>query len=183
MRARAEAGNQPMALQRRTFQDLIALLAEESEIYEAFGKLLEDERDALMHLRASELGEITSQKETLALRIKALDESRKVMSEQLGRRFDLERDQVTIKALREFATPGESARLEEIRLELRERALECKRINDENARAARVGLDLIQNASEFLVGQADPAGKIYQKKGGYASEARRRTPAIVSKQV
>ena len=172
-----------MTSNHQAFEDLIKLLEEESEIYGEMGELLEAEQDALRRLAAPELGEITARKETLALRVKDLDESRKVMSEGLGRRLEIAPEELTVTALCERAPASASRRLHQVRTTLRDRASACKAINDYNSRAARRGLDLVSGAIGYLLQDADPTGKVYKKKGGYGQASRHVRPAMVSQEV
>jgi flagellar biosynthesis/type III secretory pathway chaperone len=172
-----------MQREDRSFPDLITLLEEEVTIYSQIRDLLERERHALLHMAASELGEICAAKETLALRIKALDESRRILSERLGRRLSISPDDLTVSKLCEFAPAGLKEKLSIARDQLREQALACRELNEINASAARKGLEIVTTAVEFLVRESDPAGKVYEaKKSPYAAAARR-APAIVSRQM
>lgn len=92
-----------MASVLKTFEDLIQLLEEETLIYSQLGELLALEKQALLKLAASELGEIASRKETLGLRIKALDESRKILSLRMGKAFGIKSGDLTVTALVSFA--------------------------------------------------------------------------------
>lgn len=163
------------------FDDLISLLLEEAAIYRQMSALLAEEREALLSMAASDLAEICARKETLALRVKALDESRKLLSDRLGRRFGIAPADLTVSTLCRLAPKPVAERLDAARKELRELALECKNLNEANSRAARRGVDLITSAVEFLLADPDPAGRVYQKKGGYGAPARR-SPEVVSHQ-
>jgi flagellar biosynthesis/type III secretory pathway chaperone len=167
----------------QAYRDLYSLLDQEAGIYEQLAALLEAEREALVHLAASELGEICSRKETLALRIKALDESRRVLSERLGRRFGLAGEELTVTALLRFAPDALGDRLDAVRRRLQEQVERCKNINEYNARAAGRGLELIGGAIRHLIGDSDPANRIYRKKGGCAAYGARPNPAMVSQKV
>ena len=173
--------------------DLIALLEEEAAIYGRIGALLEREQKALLGLEVSELGEIASQKEMLALRIKTLDESRQIMSARLGAGLGMGPGEVTVSALcdairRGLLDTGASDRaqladrLDEVRQKLKDRAESCRGINEINSRAARRGLDLISGAIEHLLTEADPAGHLYQKKGDYDRSGAAASPALISEE-
>ena len=170
-----------MYTDEKSWDDLVRLLEEETEIYGRMGELLQGEREALLHLEAARLAEICSEKETLGLRIKALDESRKILSERLGRRFAIPCDRLTLSELCRRAPLEKSERLQRARGELRRRAHHCKQLNDYNSRAARRGLDLMNGAIDFLLTEGDPAGKVYEKSGGYGPG--RKSPSMISQQV
>jgi flagellar biosynthesis/type III secretory pathway chaperone len=165
----------------KPFLDLIELLEEELSIYSRMRELLDRESHALLHMAASELGEICSAKETLALRVKALDESRKILGERLGRQFAIAPGQLTVSSLCQFAPPEVAPRLGSVRDRLREEALACKQLNDLNSRAARKGIELVSGAVDFLVKNSDPAGKVYEaKKTPYGTQ--KRAPMVVSRE-
>lgn len=169
-----------MNADHQAFADLITLLDEEAGIYGQLADLLEKERAALLHLAASDLAEICAQKETLGLRVKALDESRRLLSERMGRRYGIVQEKLTVTELLKFAPTEFAAKLDSTRTRLRERVNLCRSINDSNSQAARRGLDLMNGAIDHLLQSSDPAGKVYQKKGGYGRAIHRAAPAVVS---
>lgn len=172
-----------MASVLKSFEDLIKLLQEEALIYSKLGELLALEKQALLKLAASELGEIVSRKETLGLRIKALDESRKILAARMGQAFGIQSKDLTVTALVSFAPVEAKARLNQAREDLRNAVLGCRSINDHNAIAADQGLRLFQNAIGFLIEESEQADKVYQKKGGYGSGPGTRQASVVSRQV
>lgn len=151
----------------QTFQALLALLEQEESIYSEMATLLEQEREALLAMKVDRLGQIASRKETLGLRIKAMDESRKMLSRRLGAALGLESDKITLTVLSQVAPADVGVRLGQIGQKLKQIVLKCQAANEFNARAACRGLDLVSGAIEYLIAQADPAGKLYQapKKG------------------
>lgn len=172
-----------MNADHQAFLELILMLEEESGIYGQMADLLEQERHALLHLAASDLSEVCSQKETLGLRIKALDESRKVMSERMARRYGILPEKLTVTELTRFAPADLAGRLDRVKVQLRAQAERCKTINDYNSRAARRGIDLVSGAINHLLAEADPAGRVYQKKGNYRPTAAHAGPAVISREV
>lgn len=171
------------------FDSLISLLAQEQAIYAELAVLLGEERTALRAMNASLLGEIVSRKETLALRVKALDESRRILANRLGRELGLPSDEVTVTRLASLAPPALGARLNEIGQSLKEVVLECQRINKENKRAAMHGSEIMGGMVEYLIKGVDPHGAVYQAplqgaKGAYGSSpARHEGPRLISRQV
>lgn len=173
--------------------DLIALLEEEAAIYGRIEALLKREQKALLGLEVSELGEIASQKEMLALRIKTLDESRQIMSARLSTCLGMGPGEVTVSALCDaigsgLLETGEgdraqlANRLDEVRRKLKDRAESCRGMNAINSRAARRGMELISGAIEHLLSEADPAGHLYQKKGDYDRSGAAASPALISEE-
>jgi flagellar biosynthesis/type III secretory pathway chaperone len=146
----------------QAFQALGTLLQHEQAIYEQMAGLLEQEREALLAMAADRLGEIVAQKETLALRVKALDESRKVLARRLGALIGLTPDQVTVANLCAQAPAELAGPLAQAGEGLRRVVLRCQEINAFNAQAANRGLELVSGMMEHLLERADPAGKVYQ---------------------
>ena len=159
------------------FDALLGLLAQEEAIYTEMADLLEREQKALGAMAAGALGELAARKETLALRVKALDESRRVLARRLGASLGLEQDQVTISRLATGVGGDTGRRLTAAGVSLRGVVERCRRLNEANGLAARRGLDLIAGAARWLVEQSDPAGPIWRpgKAGAYGAPARGRS--------
>lgn len=166
-------------METQSFLALISLLEQEEAIYGEMATLLDEEREALLAMALDRLGELTSRKETLALRIKAMDESRKLLARRLGTFFCLEPDQVTLSALGRHAPAHLAAPLQAAGEKLRATVERCQAINEYNARAASRGMSLVASSIEYLIAQADPVGKLYQapvrgaRAGGYGASLRR----------
>jgi flagellar biosynthesis/type III secretory pathway chaperone len=152
----------PSSPDNRHYEALIDLLLQEEAIYRELTELLDEEREAMLRLAVERLGEIVSRKETLGLRIKALDESRKVLARRLGTQLGLATDQVTVTNLCGRAPRSVAERLETIGRRLRRTVTACQEKNAYNARAATRGMELVASAIGHLIAQADPAGKVYQ---------------------
>lgn len=163
---------------------LIDLLTQEEAIYAEMARLLEEEREALLSLAVVRLGDLASRKETLALRIKAMDESRKLLARRLGLALGLDLDHITISALAQLIPPPGSLHLRAIGDKLRQTVQNCQSINEYNARAATLGRDLVSRSIEFMIQQADPAGPVYQnpKTKGYGGQRGHGASAFISRQ-
>ncbi len=136
------------------------------------GELLQKEQKALLAMRHSEVAEIVTRKETLLLRIKALDESRRVLARRLGESLRLTPDEITLTELSNHAPQMLATRLRESGDRLREIIELCKKLNDFNSRAARQGARLMSDVIEQLLTSNDPSGQVYSKPqrgavGGY----------------
>lgn len=156
---------------------LITLLEQEEAIYSEMAILLDEERAALVAMATDRLGEVVARKETLALRIKAMDESRKLLARRLGAAYGLSPERITLVDLCRQAPPELAMRLSRSGLKLKQTVQRCQEVNDYNARAATRGRELVSGAIEYLIAQADPAGNVYQApkaKGGYGAAAGRR---------
>ncbi len=157
-----------------SYPSLLALLAQEEAIYHEMAGLLEEEGAALTAMAPERVAELVARKETLALRIKALDESRRVLARRLATALGLAPDQVTITLLAELAEPTTGRQLAAAGAALRAVVERCRRLNEENGRAARLGMELVSDTARWLVAQADPAGQVWRpgrKGGGYGAPA------------
>ncbi len=146
----------------QALQSLVELLRQELAIYETMAELLGEEREALASLAADRLGELTARKETLVLRVKALDESRRLLARRLAAAAGVAPDDVTVSKLIEVAPPNMAAALADVAARLRDAVRRCRELNDMNARAAARGAELVAGAVRFLVDQAEPSGRVYQ---------------------
>lgn len=144
-------------------ESLIELLHEELSIYAELAGLLEAERAAMHAMALDALTRATAAKDTLLLRIKALDESRKLLAQRLASELGLPRDEVTLTRLAQVAPAPQAAQLRAAGNALRERVEQCQALNRHNALAAERGLDLVNRGIQYLVETADPAGRVYQK--------------------
>jgi flagellar biosynthesis/type III secretory pathway chaperone len=143
-------------------ESLISLLQQEHAIYCEMASLLAEERQALLAMAFAQVSELAGRKETLALRIKALDESRKLLARRLGAQCGLPSDQVTVNDLAACVPGPQAQRLRTVGAALRHAVQQCQELNRHNERAARRGLELVTGAIHHLIDAADPAGKVYQ---------------------
>ena len=144
-------------------ESLLDLLHQELSIYGDLSILLQEERAAMHAMAIDPLTQATSRKETLLLRIKALDESRKLLAQRLAAELGLTREQVTLTHLAEVLPAAQAAPLRAAGNALRKRVEECQELNRHNAMAAERGMDLVNRSIQYLVETADPAGMVYQK--------------------
>lgn len=170
-------------------ENLVTLLGEEHEIYGELAGVLELEHAALLAMEVSELGVCTSRKETLALRLRALDESRRLIAGRLATLLGVPKEAVTITRLCGAAGGAASVRLQLAAERLKMVVQRCHELNQVNSIAARKGLELASGAIQFLLAPPDPAGRVYQSpRGGargYAAAGSRpaQAPGLISRQV
>jgi flagellar biosynthesis/type III secretory pathway chaperone len=171
----------------QSLESLIDLLKQEWAIYDEMAVLLDGEREALLAMAAGRLGEIVARKDTLALRIKALDESRKLLARRLAASCGLRTDQVTVTKLSQLAPPEGARRLIRAGKALRQIVEQCQDLNQFNAMAAHRGMDVVGGVIQHLIFHADPAGKVYHApSGGGAYQgvtSGSRAPGFISRRV
>lgn len=168
------------------YEALIALLGQEQAIYEEMAGLLAVEGEALTQMAAHRLAEIVTRKETLVLRVKALDESRRLLARRLGAALGISSADLTLKNMAARSSNGMGRRLIAAGDSLRATIEQCRKINEHNSIAARRGLDLIGDAARWLIEQVDPAGPVYRPgrsgRGQAAYGATGRGPAFISRE-
>ena len=169
----------------QTYAALISLLEQEEAIYGEMAVALNEEREALLAMAADRLGELASRKETLALRVKALDESRKLLARRLESALGIPPEELTVTRLVQHAPSGMGERLRRVGQTLRQSVERCQAVNQFNERAARRGMSLLGGAIQYLIAQADPAGKLYQapRPKGYAAGGHSGASGFISRQV
>lgn len=158
------------------FESLIELLDQERFIYADLAGVLEEEGKALVAMRGDLLGECVAAKETLLLRLRALDESRRVIAQRLARAYQLSPTEITMSQLAERAPASLGDRLLAAGSGLRAEVERCIELNKKNERAARSGQTILQSAVEAVIEQSRPADKVYQAssrgaRGGYHGAA------------
>lgn len=148
---------------RHTVVDsLIDLLDQEEAIYAELGRLLEEEHELIPALALSRIEELSARKETLALRIKAMDESRKMLARRVASIFGIKSDEATLGVLCGLVESDQRTQLQLIGDRLRKTLTRCQELNELNGRAIGAGAKLASSAIEYLIEQADPSGKIYK---------------------
>lgn len=165
------------------FESLIALLGQEQAIYEEMAHLLKVEGEALLAMAPHRLAELVARKETLVLRVKAMDESRRLLARRLGTALGISGPDLTVSRLAAHADSGMSRRLIAAGEALRAVIEACRKLNERNSCAAKRGLDIVGDAARWLIEQADPSGPVYRpgkKMPGYGVATR--TPAFISRQ-
>src|SRR5262245_52855717 len=100
---------QPQAL--TCCENLITLLGEEAAIYAGLAGTLELESTALLKSEVVRIGELGSKKETLALRLKALDESRKLIAKRFATLLGVPANLITVSRLAKAAGGLDGQRL------------------------------------------------------------------------
>lgn len=161
-------------------KSLVDLLQQEILIYREMASVLEEERGAMLAMDFERLSEIVPRKETLALRIKALDESRKMVSNRLALQYRIPVNELTISRLCDALDPSTARQLSMVRDELKAVVCRCQGLNEHNERAARVGMELVHGAMEFMIKEADPAGQLYKAPKGAARGYRPAAAAVNS---
>jgi flagellar biosynthesis/type III secretory pathway chaperone len=159
------------------YEALIDLLAQEEAIYRDMLVLLDEEREAMLRMRVDQVMRLTSRKETFVLRVKALDESRKMLARRLAAALGMPSDQVTVTRLCDSAPAGVAKRLAAAGAQLRHAVGACKAKNDANGQTAACGMKVIAGAMDHLIAHADPTGVVYRPSrrdghGGYARLAK-----------
>lgn len=178
-------------MNQATLQALIDLLRQEEVVYCELREVLEEEHEALTAMAPERVVPLVARKETLALRVKALDQSRRALARKLALELGLAAEHVTVTRLAEAAIEPQAGPLRRQAAALREAVATCQQLNERNAIAARTGQKLVGGLIEQLVVTADPAGQVYQAPrsgaprgataGAYGVAGRGRASGLISR--
>jgi len=155
----------------RLFEQLIALLARETDLYRALLDILSREKDALLANDADGVLEITRRKDTLAMQIRSLEESRFLLMDKFARALERRADELTLADLSETAPESLRAPLAAARDRLRAAVEQVTRSNDRNRTLVECSMRLLHGAIETIQKQlrptvSSPAGYGPSRPGG-----------------
>ncbi|MCX7014696.1 MAG: flagellar protein FlgN [Candidatus Sumerlaeota bacterium] len=163
------------------YRGLVSILERELELHRRLADLLDEEQRALKGLDAERLLVLANEKDGLALQLRALDESRRLLMESIASL--LGRDGAEGMRLIEVAAQApepEARELMRLRDALRELVETGETRNTTNRYLANHSLETVREAIRALA-QADDIHKTYRPKG--ALRAYRIAPQVVARQV
>lgn len=136
--------------------DLIVVLGHEHELYGLVLQLLEAEETALLSREPEKALDLARRKETVLLRLQALEESRQILAMRLARQWGVRAADLSLREVACHAEEPERSRLEALREALRERLDTIRGAGERNSRLCRNGLDIIVR---LFHGAAQESGK------------------------
>ncbi len=157
-------------------EELIAVLSRQLGLYSGIRDLLEQEREALLSKKPSEVLDLAHRKETLLLQIRVLEESRELICLRLAKRLKLNPKTINISEIEKCCGDRIDPRLGRVREELRRCVGEIQEGNAVNSRLCQNGIDLIERiirmaAEESAGGDAKTYGPPSPNSGDKSSSA------------
>ncbi len=129
---------------------LIDTLNKETELYKELLSLLQEERSLLGRRRGDELQRIASKIESLAFKIKGVEDVRRGCVEAIGENLGIGGDGIKLSRIIESVGEPYRSILKHIQSNLLSITGSIKELNVENGIVIRRGMDYIQSAFLFL---------------------------------
>ena len=131
-------------------EELIRILKKEFRLFEDLHAIIIDEKEAFEHLETESIMKNANQKETLALKIKALEESRIALLKRIGDFMKTDDVQnLTVSKIAQSIDEPTRETLLSIAKNLKKTAKEIKKLNSKNKMIAEYTLGFI----DFLISQ------------------------------
>jgi flagellar biosynthesis/type III secretory pathway chaperone len=148
-------------------EDLTAILKEQLALYDQVAELLEEERSALISKRPDQVLALVRRKETLLLRIKTLDESRRLVCARIAHEWRVPPASVTLREVEKKMAGSPTADTLAADLpDLRRRMTQCmEKLREGNARNVKIcqnGIDVIRR-----IVQSAAEADAQTNRGGY----------------
>lgn len=131
-------------------KDLIQILKEEISVYHQVLEVLRQEKTSLVHLVIDEIYSTANEKELLAVRIKSLEEARKVVLEKISVQIGINKEVLTISFLATLFDEPESSQLLSFKNVLLGLINEVTALNAENNIYLENSIRLVQETTDFL---------------------------------
>ncbi len=160
----------------RLYTQLIELLEQETSLYQDLLQILRDETDRLVANDAMGLLRVTRRKDTIALRIRSLEESRFLLMDKFGAALGRSAETLTVSDLCAVAPERTSERLSRVRQGARSVVEKATALNARNGRLAENSMRLLHGAMETLHQQLRAASQIVH---GYGPRKNRLATATV----
>ena len=151
-------------------EELSSILTQELMLYEQVREMLGAEREALVSGRPETVLEIVRRKETLLLKIRTLDESRRLICLRLAKAWRVPVSEVDLREAERRAEPKTALRLSDLRRRLTECLDKLRQQNDMNALICRNGTELIRQVVESVT------QSVAEEKPGYGGVAPGKAP-------
>jgi flagellar biosynthesis/type III secretory pathway chaperone len=151
--------------------ELMALLEEETGLYQQMASVLMAEKDAVIGVSADELDRMRRKKETLIEMLSRRETARQALVDQLAGSLGRKAGDMTLATLAEAVPEPVSDRLRTCRRQLKGRLEQVRRLNAEVRDLLVHGLRLVQG-TVALVNQLVHPDPVYHRNGAYARGTR-----------
>ena len=130
-------------------EELIRILRKELMLFEELHKLVIGETEAYERMDNTEIISFANQKETIGLKIKALEESRIALIDRLGGICETNAQELCVSRLAQCIEEPLKSQLQDIASKLKNKALSIKKLNTQNRLIAEYTLSFF----DFLISQ------------------------------
>ena len=151
--------------------ELRAILMREIELHKHLLSLLHKEKVCLIDLSTEEIVENTKKKETCALKIKMLEESRLSLIKRLSPHFAIPFQELTLSKLVSLLEEPHRSNLDEVRSTLLSLIKSIEELNQHNCMVVKDALHYCQRSLDFLY-SATVANPTYVDSGKIKDPAR-----------
>lgn len=134
----------------RLVGNLIQLLLQCEELYTRMLPVIEQEKQAALEIHPEHLHQLNTDKENLVTRLKALDQQRDRLLEQMAQLLPPSRECLTLSTLIHHVSPDHGAQLASLKISLAELFARIRRANDESRLLVAHCLTLVNNTLNFF---------------------------------
>jgi len=167
--------------QRNTVEELEKVLQQEIELYRTYAATLSKDSDLMATLKVEELEKSNKVKNTLLLKLKALDQARQNLVRQFAVAHQMSEENIRIADICERVSSAEAMRLKTLRDELQSIILELKGIQHSTISLAQTSLNWVNSTISSLHRLLSPTGT-YNLQGKVARDEHF-TGRVVVKQI
>ncbi len=164
-----------------TVTELEKVLAQEIDLYRKYSKTLNDDIQWMTKLNVEELEKNNKAKNTLLLKIKALDQARLNLIKKFAIQHGIAEDKIRLTDICEKVTPAEGKRLKVLKDELHAIVTELQQAQIGTAHLAQASLNWVNSSIATLHRLLSPTGT-YNPQGKVDRETHF-TGRVVEKQV
>jgi len=155
---------------KRLLDDLLKLIVQQTDLYEALLQTLQRERQIILSSSVEELAKSNKKKEVVILQIKLLDELLIKLAERAGRQPCAGAEQGLLSSMLESIEHPACQAARSAYARLASLAQEVKHVNLENDRLIKGSLRSIKSSLSFLVACASEAAVCYGSSGQMRGE-------------
>ena len=146
------------------YDRFLDLLDGEAALYRALLSVLEEEKKAITDANLDGLGETGKKKEKLLLKIRTIEEQRRIMIKDLAESLGCSPHGLTITKLADFVEAPYAVRFKRLCTDLLPLAKTIRDVNDGNKALLRHSVELVRSSFAFL-NNLITANTVYHRSG------------------
>lgn len=143
---------------KNTVEELEKVLQQEIDLYRQYAEALTKDADLMASLKIDELEKSNKVKNTLLLKVKALDQARQNLVRQFAAAHQMTEENIRIADICERVSAVEAKRLKSLRDELQKIVLELKGVQHSTAALAQTSLNWVNSSIASLHRLLSPTG-------------------------